>query len=136
MARKKKNFFSFFGDEGDNSVYDKKPIDDCEGVPNGKVGDSTACAKVAPREDDLDKALLENKTLKLEVEALEKALAQVQNEREQYKKESSDLRYQLLQFKLRESDEKLYRTSGLPARRVRRIASKSVIFKGKTRKQV
>ena len=139
MARKKKSILSFFEpdvedcDIGKDTVS-KEPLDDCEGVPTGKKGNAKREDTPAP----LDIMRSQNEALHRELEALEKTLAELQNERESLKHEVSNLRLQVMKAQLRESTEaesvERYRTAGLPARRVKRIPSKSILFKGQKRK--
>lgn len=151
MARKKKSIFSFFepdveGCDIDGASVDKKPLDDCEGIPTDKNGNVTYAGRAKTNKDgrlvdssDTIEALrIQNTSLRQEIESLESILAEVQNERESLKKEVSSLRLQVMKSHLRENAEsdacERYRTSGLPARRVKRIPSKSILFKGQSRK--
>jgi len=156
MARKKKSILSFFEpdvedcDVGKEHVV-KKPLYDCEGVPTGKTGDDTKVCSVKidkPDHSTISDAPIEvlrsqNEALHKEIEALEKTLSEVQNERESLKHEVANLRLQIMKTQLRDGANlnnpaadncERYRTTGLPARRVKRIPSKSILFKGQKRK--
>lgn len=150
MGNKKKSIPSFFVPDVDGCDIAKKtgnkmPIDDCEGVPIGKKGtradDSrpTSIITVAP----IEVLRSQNVALRSEIEALERTLAEVQNERDSLKQEVSTLRLQIMKAQLRESSDinkpltenvERYRTTGLPARRVKRIPSNAIVFKGQKRK--
>ena len=151
MARKKKNILSFFEPDVedcdiDKETVEKKPLDDCEGVPTGKTGDGSKVFTVKIDETNhstiidapIEILRSQNDALRQEIESLEKTLAEVQNERECLRHEVSNLRLQVMKAQLRESTEaesvERYRTTGLPARRVKRIPSKSILFKGQKRK--
>lgn len=151
MARKKKSILSFFEPDVEDCDIDKEtvakmPIDDCEGVPTGKKGTVSYVGRAKGKEPSheagspaqVEALRTRNASLQQEVEALEKILADLQNERESLKQEVSSLRLLVMKSQLRESAEaencERYRTSGLPARRVKRIPSKSILFKGQSRK--